>query len=119
MLGKPGLLAVLAAALVALALVPGSMSATDGAGESQPGVDALSIALDHVTTNAADLGGTRTDVANLDNRVPASAEIQREGANGIGMTPDFPTRVPRQQQRGGAVYPSRERYPDRLVDGHV
>ena len=65
MLGKPGLLAVLAAALMALVLVPGSLSATDGAGESQPGVDALSIALDHVTTNAADLGVTRTDVANL------------------------------------------------------
>ena len=65
MLGRPGLLPVLVAALMALVLVPGSMSATDGAGESQPGVDALSIALDHVTTNAADLGVTRADVANL------------------------------------------------------
>ena len=65
MLGRHGPLPVLVAALMALVLVPGSMSATDGAGESQPGVDALSIALDHVTTNAADLGVTRADVANL------------------------------------------------------
>ena len=65
MLGRHGPLPVLVAALMALVLVPGSMSATDGAGESQPGVDALSIALDHVTTNAAELGVTRADVADL------------------------------------------------------
>ncbi len=78
MLGRPGLLPVLVAALMALVLVPGSMSATDGAGESQPGVDALSIALDHVTTNAADLGVTRADVANL-----AVTSSYRSSASGV------------------------------------
>ena len=78
MLGRPGLLPVLVAALMALVLVPGSMSASDGAGESQSGVDALSIALDHVTTNAADLGVTRADVANL-----AVTSSYRSSASGV------------------------------------
>ena len=63
---------------MALVLVPGSMSASDGAGESQSGVDALSIALDHVTTNAADLGVTRADVANL-----AVTSSYRSSASGV------------------------------------
>jgi extracellular elastinolytic metalloproteinase len=64
----PGLLLVLVAALTALVLVPGSMSASDGGSESaQAGEagDALDIALSHVRTNTAALGVTSADVADL------------------------------------------------------
>jgi extracellular elastinolytic metalloproteinase len=57
---KPsGLILVLAAAVVALVLVPGSLSA------AEDGDGALAIALEHVSGNAADLGVTSADVADL------------------------------------------------------
>jgi len=58
----PGLFLVLVAALMALVLVPGSMSASDS---SESGGDELDIALDHVRANAAELGATTADVADL------------------------------------------------------
>ncbi|MGH3018686.1 MAG: M36 family metallopeptidase [Gaiellaceae bacterium] len=64
----PGLLLVLVAALMALVLVPGSMSASDGGNESAQAAgaeDALGIALSHVRENAAELGVTSADVADL------------------------------------------------------
>jgi extracellular elastinolytic metalloproteinase len=63
----PGLLLVLVAALVALVLVPGSMSASDGRGSAQAteAGDALGVALNHMRENAADFGVTRADVADL------------------------------------------------------
>ncbi|MGH3012891.1 MAG: M36 family metallopeptidase, partial [Gaiellaceae bacterium] len=63
-----GLLLVLVAALTALVLVPGSMSAVDGAGQSAPAADAgdaLGVALSHVRANAAELDVTSADVADL------------------------------------------------------
>jgi hypothetical protein len=59
---------VLVAVLMALVLVPGSMSASDGGSESAQAVaaeDALGIALSHVRENAAELGVTSADVADL------------------------------------------------------
>ena len=62
----PGLLLVLVAALVALALVPGSMSATEGGSTTAAAeADPVGIALDYARTNAAELGVTRADVADL------------------------------------------------------
>ena len=55
----PGLLLVLVAALVALVLVPGSMSASEGGSESAQAAeagDALGVALSHVRANTAELG---------------------------------------------------------------
>jgi extracellular elastinolytic metalloproteinase len=64
----PGLLLVLVAALVGLALVPGSMSAPDDGSESAQATDAgdpLDTALSHVRENTAELGVTSADVADL------------------------------------------------------
>jgi extracellular elastinolytic metalloproteinase len=63
----PGLLLVLVAAIMALVLVPGSMSASDaGSSSAQAGAgDALDIALSHVRTSTAELGVTSVDVADL------------------------------------------------------
>ena len=63
----PGLRLVLVAALVALVLVPGSMSASDGSGSPQATAagDAVGIAFGHVRDNAADFGVTRADVTDL------------------------------------------------------
>ena len=63
----PGLFLVLVAALMALVLVPGSMSASHGGSESATGadVDALGIALSYVRENAAELGVASADVADL------------------------------------------------------
>ena len=65
---QPGPVLVAVVVLVALVLVPGSMSATDGAGGSAPAADAgdpLGIALSHVRANTSDLGVTSADVADL------------------------------------------------------
>ena len=59
-LRPPGLMLAFAAALVALALVPGSMSAVDG-GSS----DALDVALAYLDKNAGELGVTSADVSDL------------------------------------------------------
>jgi extracellular elastinolytic metalloproteinase len=57
----PGLILVLSAAIVALVLVPGSLSAAeDGSADL-----ALDTALDYVSDNASDLGVTSADVADL------------------------------------------------------
>lgn len=64
----PGLLLVLVAALMALVLVPGSMSASDAGSESAQAADAgdpLGIALSHVRTSTAELGVASADVAEL------------------------------------------------------
>jgi extracellular elastinolytic metalloproteinase len=63
----PGLLLVLVAVLTALVLVPGSMSASDGGSKSATAadVDAVGIAQSYVRENAAELGATRADVADL------------------------------------------------------
>ena len=60
-LRPPGGILVIVVALVALALVPGAFPASDAGA----GGDALEIALDHVSANAADFGVTRADVADL------------------------------------------------------
>ena len=63
----PGLLLVLVAAVVALVLVPGSMSASDAGSQSSAAAagDALDIALSHVRTSTTELGVTSADVADL------------------------------------------------------
>ena len=64
----PGLLLVLVAAVVALVLVPGSMSASDAGSQSSSAAtagDALDIALSHVRTSTTELGVTSADVADL------------------------------------------------------
>ena len=64
----PGLLLVLAAALTALVLVPGSMSASDAGSSSAQAAgtgDALDIALSHVRTSTDELGVSSVDVADL------------------------------------------------------
>jgi extracellular elastinolytic metalloproteinase len=68
MFSRPArLLAVLAAVLVALVLVPGSMSATATSSESTnaAGGDVLGIALSYVRQNATEFGVTRSDVGDL------------------------------------------------------
>src|SRR5262245_8038658 len=64
----PGLLLVLAAAVTALVLVPGSMSASDAgstSAQAAAGGDALDIALSHVRSSTGDLGVSSVDVADL------------------------------------------------------
>src|SRR5688572_3998263 len=64
----PGLLLVLAVALTALVLVPGSMSASDAGSSSAQAAgtgDALDIALSHVRTSTDELGVSSVDVADL------------------------------------------------------
>jgi extracellular elastinolytic metalloproteinase len=63
----PGLLLVLVAAVVALVLVPGSMSASDAGSQSSAAAagDALDIALSHVRTSTTELGVMSADVADL------------------------------------------------------
>jgi extracellular elastinolytic metalloproteinase len=68
MFGRPPGRLVVAVVLVALVLVPSSMSATDGVGRSTQATDAggaLAVALSHVRGNPAELGVTRADVADL------------------------------------------------------
>ena len=72
----PGLLLVLVVALMALVLVPGSMSAPDTG--SEPAGDELGIALSHVRANATELGVTTADVADL-----VVASSYRSAASGI------------------------------------
>ena len=59
-LKPPGTIFVLAATLVALALVPGSMSA-----QSAGSTDPLDVALSYLDKNAAELGVTSADVADV------------------------------------------------------
>jgi extracellular elastinolytic metalloproteinase len=59
-LKPPGTIVVLAATLIALALVPGSISA-----QSAGSTDPLDIALSYLDKNAADLGVTSADVADV------------------------------------------------------
>ena len=64
----PGLLLVLVAVVTALALVPGSMSASDAGSSSAQASgagDALDIALSHVRTSTDELGVTSADVTDL------------------------------------------------------
>jgi extracellular elastinolytic metalloproteinase len=64
----PGLLLVLVAAIMALVLVPGSMSASDAGSSSGQGAgagDALDIALSHVRTSTDELGVSSVDIADL------------------------------------------------------
>ncbi|HXV35296.1 MAG TPA: M36 family metallopeptidase [Gaiellaceae bacterium] len=61
-----GLLVALAAAFTALVLVPGSMSASDGGSEpAATAGDAQAVAFSHVRENAAELGVSSADVADL------------------------------------------------------
>jgi extracellular elastinolytic metalloproteinase len=60
-LRPPGGILVLVVAAVALALVPGAFPASDAGA----GGDALEVALEHMSENAADFGVTGADVANL------------------------------------------------------
>ncbi|MGH3016073.1 MAG: M36 family metallopeptidase, partial [Gaiellaceae bacterium] len=65
---QPGPVLVVVVVLVALVLVPGSMSATDAAVRSAPATDAgdpLGIALSYVRANTAELGIAGADVADL------------------------------------------------------
>jgi extracellular elastinolytic metalloproteinase len=64
----PGLLLVLVAAIMALVLVPGSMSAADAGSSSAQAAgagDALDIALSHVRTSTDELGVSSVDVSDL------------------------------------------------------
>ena len=81
----PGLLLVLVAALVALALVPGSMSATEaGSTTAAAEADPLGIALGYARENAAELGVGSADVADL--FVTSSYESSHSGVTHVNLS---------------------------------
>jgi extracellular elastinolytic metalloproteinase len=85
----PGLLLVLTAALLALVLVPGSMSATATSSKSATAkeADALDSALSYVRGNPAKLGVTRADVANL--AVTSSYKSSHSGVTHVNLNQRF------------------------------
>ena len=80
----PGLFLVLVAALMALVLVPGSMSAPDS---SEPAADERDVALSYVRANAAELGATSADVADL--VVTSSSRSTASGVTHVNLNQRF------------------------------
>jgi hypothetical protein len=87
MVRKRSIVAALTSALVALALTPGPMTSAGAQTKGRASSDPVTIALDHLAANAADLGVTRADVADLA-RV-SSYESSHSGVTHVNLNQRF------------------------------